>query len=161
MNFYHPELNHLEQQNQNFGASKNRFEYLSRVTIGDTNLLGNMYFTNHFKIQGVTRELWMQECVENAAKHLSDGLLLITKSAHCDYIKDFYLDDTVACQMTVGKIRKASFMLEFEFLNAKTLELHAKGYQEIVFADANHTICKMPNEFRLAASKYQRNTTQY
>ena len=65
------------------------FEYRTTVTIGDTNLFQNMYFANYFKVQGRVRELWVHECVPNAVKHLSEGLILITKSAHCDYKKDF------------------------------------------------------------------------
>lgn len=129
------------------------FEYHTQVTIGDTNLLGNMYFANHFKIQGITRELWMSQFVENALEYLSNGLILITKSAHCDYIKDYYLNDSIICKMTVRSIKKASFILNFEFIHGDTLDIHAKGYQEIVFADKNHKICKMPNDFKDAAYK--------
>ncbi len=41
------------------------YEYRTTVTIGDTNLLQNMYFTNVFKLQGIFRELWVRDCVEN------------------------------------------------------------------------------------------------
>ena len=134
---------------------KSSYEYRSLVTIGDMNIMGNMYFTNHFKIQGITRERWMNECVKNADKHLSNGLLLITKSAHCDYIKDYYLNDEVVCQMSVGRIRRTCFELYFNFLHGETADIHARGRQEIVFSDSNHNICKIPDNFLLAAKSYQ------
>jgi acyl-CoA thioesterase FadM len=114
-----------------------------------------MYFSNHFRIQGTTRELWMNKCVNNADKHLSNGLILITKSAHCDYIRDFYLHDEVVCRMSIGRLRKTSFELKFEFRHGESGETHALGYQEIVFADSKHKICKMPDDFYLAARNYQ------
>ena len=131
------------------------FEYQSTVTIGETNLLQNMYFANHFKIQGVTRELWVIKCVENADLHFSNGLILITKSAYCDYKKDFYLYDDIICRMNFDKIKKASFDLIFTFTNAKTGEIHANGRQQIVFADSTHKICKMPVDFHVAAKEYK------
>ena len=131
------------------------FEYISVVTIGDTNLIGNMYFANHFKIQGKTRELWMNRCVKNADSHLADGLILITKSAHCDYIKGYYLNDEIVCRMTVENIRKASFKLKFEFYHGESNEIHALGWQDIVFANSSHEICRIPDDFLSAAHKYQ------
>ena len=132
-----------------------KFEYKTIVTIGDTNVLGNMYFSNHFKIQGIVRELWMNQCVSNSMEHLSEGLILITKTAHCDYIKDFYLCDNILCYMSIGKIGRANFELNFEFVNESTSEMHALGYQKIVFADSQHKICKIPNDFLTAAKEYQ------
>ena len=75
------------------------FNYKTVVTIGDTNILGNMYSSNHFKLQGATRELWLSKCVNQAEQHLSEGLMLITKSAHCDYLKDYYLHDEIVYKM--------------------------------------------------------------
>ena len=40
------------------------YEYRTTVTIGDTNLLQHMYFVQFFTLQGITRDLWVKECVQ-------------------------------------------------------------------------------------------------
>jgi len=130
------------------------YEYRTRVTIGDTNLLQNMYFLNFFKIQGIARELWVNERVENGAESLRNGLVLITRSAQMRFIKDFFLYERILVHVQVRNIREVRAELVFKFYNESTMELHAEGYQEIVFANSDHKICRMPENFKKAAIEY-------
>ena len=57
------------------------YEYRTTVTIGDTNLLQNMYFHNFFKLQGIARELWVKDCVKDGISDLHKGMVLITREA--------------------------------------------------------------------------------
>ena len=132
----------------------NKFIYYTNVTIGDTNLLKNMYFVNFFKIQGIVRELWVKDAVKDATESMNNGLILITKSASCNYYKDFYLYDNIRVEMQIKNIGKASGELVFYFYNSKSGELHAEGNQQIVFAGPGHKICRIPNNFLEAALKY-------
>jgi len=130
------------------------YEYRTTVTIGDTNLLQHMYFVHFFTLQGITRDLWVKECVPGGLDAIRDGLVLITKNAMCEYKKDFFLYDRVLVQMQIRNIRGASVELVFRFLKEDTMELHAEGTNEIVFANSSHRICRIPPNFRNAGLEY-------
>ncbi len=130
------------------------YEYRTTVTIGDTNLLQHMYFVQFFTLQGITRDLWVKEVVQGGLESIQQGLVLITRSAQCEYKKDFFLYDRVLIQMQIRNIRGASVELVFKFYNEDTMELHAEGTNEIVFANSNHRICRIPPNFRNAGLEY-------
>ncbi|HQF74771.1 MAG TPA: thioesterase family protein [Syntrophales bacterium] len=130
------------------------YEYRTTVTIGDTNLLQHMYFVHFFTLQGITRDLWVKECVPGGLDAIRDGLVLITKNAMCEYKKDFFLYDRVLVQMQIRNLRGASTELVFRFYNEATMELHAEGTNEIVFANSNHRVCRIPPNFRNAGIEY-------
>lgn len=130
------------------------FEYRSTVTVGDTNVLGNMYFANYFKLQGAAREMWFHERIDPGFSCFADGLIVVTSSADCDYFKDFYLTNRILIQLQVESIGKASVELLFSFFSEDTLELHAVGRQKLVFADQSHRICRIPAPFKAEAEKY-------
>lgn len=129
------------------------YEYRTTVTIGDTNLLQHMYFVHFFALQGITRDLWVKEVVPGGLESIKNGLVLITRSAHCEYKRDFYLYDKVLVRMQIRSLRNASGVLVFKFYNEATMELHAEGTHEIVTAK-NHGICRIPENFRNAAMEY-------
>jgi len=130
------------------------YEYRTTVTIGDTNLLQHMYFVRFFTLQGVTRDLWVKECVPGGLESIRDGLVLITKNAQCEYKKDFFLYDKVLVRMQIRNMRGASVELAFQFYNEETMALHAEGSNEIVFANSSHRVCRIPENFRAAGKEY-------
>jgi acyl-CoA thioesterase FadM len=130
------------------------YEYRMTVTIGDTNLLQHMYFAQFFTLQGITRDLWLKEAVQGGVDSIKNGLALITKNAQCEYKKDFYLYDKVLVRMQIRNMRGASVELVFQFYNEETMELHAEGTNEIVFANSSHRICRIPENFRNAGKEY-------
>lgn len=132
----------------------NSYEYRTKVTIGDTNLYQNMYFANFFKLQGVVREQWVHDHVTNYLHEFQSGLVLITKEASNSFIKDFYLYDKVLVSMNFVKMSKTFTDLRFRFYEESTMELRSEGRQRIVFADATHKICKIPENFKNAISDF-------
>jgi acyl-CoA thioesterase FadM len=130
------------------------YEYRTTVTIGDTNLLQHMFFVNFFTLQGITRDLWLKEAVQGGVDSIKNGLALITKNAQCEYKKDFYLYDKVLVRMQIRNMRGASVELVFKFYNEDTMELHAEGTNEIVFANSSHRVCRIPENFRNAGKEY-------
>ena len=111
------------------------YDYRKLVTIGDTNAMGNVYFAEYFMLQGVVRETWVRDAVANGLRHLADGLVLSTRSAHCEYRKSFYVFDTIVCRMHVEELARVSAKLVFEFYKEGAANLHAFGWQHIVFKD--------------------------
>ena len=121
------------------------------VTLGKTNATQNVYFAEFFSLQGVVRELWVKECVQNSVQYFSQGLLISTKSAHCDFKKPFYCFDTILCRMHIEELQRVSAKLVFEFCHDQTQECHVTGWQVVVFKDQQRRTCRMPDDFRQAA----------
>lgn len=130
------------------------FEYKTIVTIGDTNALQNMYFLNFFKLQGIVRELWVKDSVKEGLADLANGMLLITRDARCNFKKDLFLYDEVTVKFYFTEINKTNTRLNFEFINSRTDELHAEGNQTIVFANNQHKVIMIPDNWREAIKRY-------
>ena len=130
------------------------YEYRTIVSIADTNLYQHMDFRNYFELQGIVRGLWVKDAVANGVDSIMNRFFLITKSAHCDFIKDFYLFDEILVRMQVKNIKHVSTEIVFHYLHNQTMELHAKGYQKIVFADRSHKICRIPENFKKAGEEF-------
>ena len=101
-------------------------------------------------MQGIARELWVKSAVNGGLEDLANGMLLITKDAHCDFIKDFYLYDEIIVKFSFSRKANTNATICFDFYHGVTHELHAKGYQTIVFADHEHKIIKMPLNWKAA-----------
>ena len=130
------------------------FEYKTTVTIGDTNALQNMYFLNFFKLQGIVRELWLKQHVPGGFEDLANGMILITKDANCEFKKDLYLYDEITVKFYITQIKRTNFRIKFEFYNSNSGELHAEGNQTIVFANSQHKIIAIPDNWKDAISQY-------
>ncbi len=130
------------------------FEHRTTITLGDTDHTQAVYFARLFDLQGVTRELWVLGVVANAEKHLKEGLVLVTRSASCEYHRKLRLFDPVVCRMSVSNLRQASADLVFHFHHGVSGALHAEGLQRIAFADASGRLRRMPDDFRAAGLAY-------
>jgi acyl-CoA thioesterase FadM len=130
------------------------FEHHTTITLGDTDHTQAVYFAHFFQLQGVVRELWVLRAVANSERHLREGLVLITRSASCDYHRKLKLFDPVVCRMWIRNLRQASADLVFHFYHADTGALHVEGWQRVAFADAEGRLRRMPDDFRRAALAY-------
>jgi len=129
------------------------YEYKTIVTLADTNLFQHMDFRNYFDLQGIVRGLWVKDAVDGGIESMM-SVFLITKSAHCDFIKDFYIFDEILIRMQVKSIKHVSTEIVFHYHHGNTMELHARGHQKIVFSDRNHKICRIPENFKKAGYEY-------
>lgn len=127
------------------------YDYRKVATVGDTNAMGNVYFVEYFALQGTVRELWVRDCVANGPEHLLQGLVLSTKTAHCEYRKPFYLFETIVCRMHFEEVRQVSMRLAFEFFADDLPERRAFGWQVVVFKDKERRTCRAPDDFVVAA----------
>lgn len=110
----------------------------------DSNAYTNTYFARYFEWQGVCREAWFFKCV---AEDLLQSLgVFITKTAHNDYVQETFPFQSIRGQVNSAVVKNASFYLIFRFFNAQTDELVSGGYQQIVFADHERRIARLPEE---------------
>lgn len=125
------------------------------VTIGDTNVTGNVYFAQFFRWQGSVRELWAHCHCEDFADLLKSGFVLITRSADCVYHHDLYLYDKVRIELSTFEVQRVSSRLRFQFFRCKDNVLIAEGTQHIVCANASHQISPFPQQMLETCKDFQ------
>ncbi len=110
------------------------------VYLKDSNATGNVYFARHFEWQGVCRERWFHQCIQ---EDMLQGIgVFITKSARQEYMHETFAFQKVECYLNTYNIRNCSFSLQFRFEVAG--EVVGIGHQEIVFAGHDKKIKKLP-----------------
>ena len=107
------------------------------VTFEETNLVGNVYYTNYLRWQGVCREMFL---IEHAPAILADlasqRLLLHTSSVACEFLSERGLSagERVRIQMRLGELRGGRLTLQFEYHRLPETgpaELVARGEQAL------------------------------
>jgi enediyne core biosynthesis thioesterase len=111
------------------------------TTLKHSNATQNVYFSNFFEWQGATRERWFYECI--SSDMLQDKGVFITKQAHNNFIREAFPFQTVSCELNSFDIQKCSFYLLFRFYIQG--ELASSGYQQIVFANKQKRIARLPD----------------
>lgn len=122
------------------------------TSLKHSNATQNVYFSNFFEWQGAVRERWFFECI--AQDMLQDLGVFITKRAHNEYLKEAFPFQTVTCTLNSFSIQKCSFYLLFRFYIND--ELASSGYQQIVFADKEKRIARLPDQVIRKIKKYER-----
>ncbi|HSU56037.1 MAG TPA: acyl-CoA thioesterase [Candidatus Dormibacteraeota bacterium] len=109
------------------------YEFKHVVTFEETNVVGNVYYTNHLGWQGRCREMFLRECAPDILPELSRGLSLATVRCSCDYLTELNAFDEVIVRMRLAELVQNRISLGFEyFRNVNgTEELVARGEQQI------------------------------
>jgi enediyne biosynthesis thioesterase len=105
------------------------YEYRHVVSFQETNLVGNVYYTNHLAWQGRCRELFLREHAPDVVNELSRGLSLATVSCACEYFAELSAFDEIAVRMRLADLVQNRMRLVFEYWRCE--ELVARGKQEI------------------------------
>lgn len=133
------------------------FRYSIDVCLKDSNAYGNTYFARHFEWQGVCRERWFYECV--SPDMLQSLGVFITKGAHQEYLHETFPFQQIDCEVNTFAVKQCSFSLEFRFYAAG--KLVAKGYQQIVFANKDKKITRLPEHILERIRRYSKTREQY
>ena len=80
------------------------YEYRHLVSFEETNLVGNVYYTNHLSWQGRCRELFLREHAPDVLDELSRGLSLATMSCSCEYLAELTAFDEVIVRMRLAEL---------------------------------------------------------
>ncbi|GAB1256568.1 hypothetical protein NBRC116494_10700 [Aurantivibrio plasticivorans] len=127
------------------------FEYQFDTTLKHSNATQNVYFSNYFDWQGAVRERWFFECIDPGM--LQDLGVFITKQAHNDYVRESFPFQTIRCELNAFNVQRCSFYLSFRFYEGDELISH--GYQQIVFANHEKKISKLPLEVLSKVREYE------
>ncbi len=136
------------------------FELRHVVTFEETNLVGNVYYTNYFGWQGRCRELFLREHAPQTLAELQAGALrLVTAHASCDFVDEFTAFDEVLVRLSLNRYIAYGVSLNFDFARAsQPLEVLARGRQDIKFLSrqaGQWVLCEMPPALHDAVRRYE------
>jgi enediyne biosynthesis thioesterase len=109
------------------------YEYRHVVCFHETNLVGNVYYTNHLEWQGRCRELFLREHAPDVIEELKHSLSLATVSCSCEYFAELLVFDEVILRMKLAELVQNRIRLAFEYWrrNRAGEELVARGEQQV------------------------------
>jgi len=109
------------------------YEYRHVVTFGETNLVGNVYYTHHLDWQGRCRELFLRHHAPDVVEDLSSHFSLATVRCACEYLAELMVFDEVIVRMRLAELVQNRITLAFEFWRRKdgAEELVARGEQQV------------------------------
>jgi enediyne biosynthesis thioesterase len=109
------------------------YEYRHSVSFQETNLVGNVYYTNHLGWQGRCRELFLRDHAPDMIDELSRGLILATVRCSCEYFAELAVFDEVIVRMSLAELLQNRITLAFEYWRRKNgaEELVARGEQQV------------------------------
>ncbi len=139
---------YVEKQIQALGIYGNERVYRTEivVTLKDTNVFGNVYFSNFIEYQGVIREKFLLEVVPELHDLMAtNSIRLVTVDAYNRYISNAYFGDTLEIRLTTSDIKAATCRLNISFKNKKTGELVGEGYQRFCVVSAKGNVIRLPD----------------
>ena len=109
------------------------FEYRHVVGFEETNLVGNVYYTNHIRWQGRCREMFLREHAPEVLASLANGFALVTTKVSCEYLAELAAFDELIIRMRLGSLKQNRIDMLFEYWRRKDdgEELVARGEQQV------------------------------
>jgi enediyne biosynthesis thioesterase len=108
------------------------YEYKQVVGFEETNLTGNVYFTNYFHWQGRAREHFLRDHAPEILQQLEEGLALVTLNCSCSFLDEVKVFDQVTVRMFLEDIHRNRITMRFEYWrDAQEPVLVARGEQQI------------------------------
>jgi enediyne biosynthesis thioesterase len=111
------------------------YELRHVVSFEETNVVGNVYFANHVRWQGLCREMFLRDHVPGILDEIALGLALVTTRCSCEYLAELAAFDEVIVRMRLGAMAQNRIALLFEYVRLTQApagdELVARGEQEV------------------------------
>lgn len=109
------------------------YEYRHVVTFGETNVVGNVYFSHYLAWQGSCREMFLRDYAPEVLAELRQDLALVTTRISCEYLDQLFALDEILIRMRLGAVVQNRLTMTFEYwrLGNGREELVARGEQQI------------------------------
>ena len=109
------------------------YEYRHVVGFAETNLVGNVYYTNHLSWQGRCREMFLRDHAPDVLAELQRDLALVTVRVSCEYLAELVAFDELVIRMRLESFAQNRATMRFEYWrqNGDQEELIARGEQQI------------------------------
>jgi len=112
----------------------NAFEYDHVVELEETSLVGNVYFANHLRWQGLCREQFLRQHAPEVIDALAAGFALVTTRCSCEYLAELTANDRLTVRMFLVELVQNRISMRFEYLRRRAAgvdELVARGEQQV------------------------------
>ncbi|HEX9923692.1 MAG TPA: acyl-CoA thioesterase [Anaerolineae bacterium] len=131
------------------------YEYRHVVSFSETNLVGNVYYTNYLAWQGRCREMFLRDRAPEMLQALQQDLALVTVRVSCDFLAELVAFDEVAVRMWLEAQVQNRATMRFEYWRQTVAgeELVARGEQQIACMRRSRTglvPAPFPKPFQMA-----------
>ena len=136
------------------------YSYRHRVGLEETNLVGNVYFSNHLRWQGLCREQFLMDHAPGVLKRLQLDLVLVTTRCSCEYLAELEAFEELEIQMTLDTLSQNRIAMDFQYFrwSSSGLSLVARGSQEVACMtrrDGKNMPIPIPPELETALARYR------
>lgn len=126
------------------------------VTLKDTNVFGNVYFSNYIEYQGIIREKFLLSSVPDLHDMLAKTKIrLVTVDTYNKFISNAYFGDTLLVELTTSDINAATCRMNITFKNKATGKLIGQGYQRLCVVSSEGKVVRIPDEILRPLDFYQ------
>ncbi len=140
------------------------YEYSHVVGFQETNLVGNVYYSNFLSWQGRCREMFLRDHCPDVLDELARDLGLLTSRCSCEYASELVAFDEVLVRMSLKEMVQNRITLAFEYRRKAreggAEELVARGEQQVVVmrrAGDEYVPAPIPESLHRALVRYQAN----
>ena len=135
------------------------YEYRHVVGFEETNLVGNVYYSNHVRWQGRCREMFLRDHAPDVLDLLSHGLALVTMRVSCEYLTELFALDEIVIRMRLGALTQNRITMLFDYWRVTPggEELAARGEQQVACMQREGSAmapAPVPQSLREALSRY-------
>jgi enediyne biosynthesis thioesterase len=131
------------------------YEYRHIVGFQETNLVGNVYYTNHLAWQGRCREMFLRDNAPAILDELGKGLSLATINCSCEYFAELRAFDEIILRMRLLELGLNRIKLSFDYFRGN--EPVARGEQTVACMKREGerlSPTHLPNSLREALAAY-------
>jgi enediyne biosynthesis thioesterase len=136
------------------------YEYRHRVSLEETNVIGNVYYTHYIRWQGQCREMFLRDNAPELIRQLGDGFSMATTRVTCSYYQELSAFDEVLIRMSLGSMTPSRLTMTFHYFrvlpSGEEMPV-ADGEQEVVClrrAGNNRELIPLPETLRTAIGRY-------
>lgn len=132
------------------------FEYRTLVSFEETNVVGNVYFSNYFVWQGKCREAFLCKYASQVLDDFKAGYGMITKDASCEFHSEAFAFQNILIKMGLESLMRTGMSMTFEYYREEGSELVllAQGKQTTMWVNPQHKVSIMPDYLYGAIEKY-------
>lgn len=109
------------------------YDHRHRVMLEETNLVGNVYFSNYFLWQGHCREAFLLDHAPGVMHALRGDFAMVTTDSSCDFFAELFAGDTVEVRMSLADQSANQVTMRFDYyrIQEPAAQLVARGWQGI------------------------------
>jgi enediyne biosynthesis thioesterase len=137
------------------------YEYRHQVSLDETNILGNVYYTHYVRWQGQCRELFLRDHTPQLLRELGKDFNMATTRVSCTYYQELTAYDEVVVRMSSGPMTPSRLTMIFRYYRVSpdgNETLVAEGEQEVVCIQRNASHLQpasLPESLAEAVAQYR------